>query len=261
MTTDVARITCPRYLPADVGATWQRLDSATALPSDRIDPKRLDELPVPVKRWLRHAIAADVPPCQGAKLSMHGEIKIGKWRPFAAQQIIAPGGFIWAADAGRFPLRIQGFDRYTDGSGLMRWRLFGLIPVMSASGDDTTRSAAGRLAGETVLVPAAALGDNVTWTPGDDHHATATIVDGAFRHQVSIEIDDAGSLRAVWLPRWGNPDKQDYREHCFGVEMSGEQTFGGYAVPGELSAGWWYGSDRWSDGEFFRCAIDDAEFF
>jgi len=261
VTTEAARITCPRFLPADVAATWQRLDSSTALPTDRIDAARLDELPVPVRRWLRHTIGADVPPCHGAKLSMHGEIKIGKWWTFTAQQIIAPGGFIWAADAGRFPMRIRGFDQYADGSGQMRWRLFDLIPVMSASGDDITRSAAGRLAGETVLVPGAALADNVTWTHRDDHHATATIVDGTFTHQVSIDIDDAGSLRAVWFPRWGNPDKQPYREHCFGVEMRGERTFGGYTVPGELSAGWWYDSDRWSDGEFFRCTIDDAEFF
>lgn len=252
---------CPRYLQADVRATWQRLDSPTALPTDRLDPTRVDELPVPTRRWLRHAIGADVPPRRGVKLSMHGEIKLRKWRPFTAQQIIAPGGFIWAASAGRFPMQIRGFDRYTDGSGQMRWKLFNLIPVMSASDDDTTRSAAGRLAGETVLAPGAALADNVTWTPGDDHLATATVVDGAYAHQVSVNIDDAGSLRSVWLPRWGSPDKQSYREHRFGVEMRGEQTFGGYTVPGEMSAGWWYGSDRWADGEFFRCTIDDAEFF
>ena len=33
--------------------------------------------------------------------------------PFTAEQIVAPAGYIWAADAGRFPIKISGFDRYS----------------------------------------------------------------------------------------------------------------------------------------------------
>jgi hypothetical protein len=37
----------------------------------------------------------------------------------------------------------------------MRWRLLGLIPVITAAGPDVTRSARGRLAGEIALLPTA----------------------------------------------------------------------------------------------------------
>ncbi len=87
-------------------------------------------------------------------LAMHGEIRAGRWQLFSAVQVLAsPRGFVWAATAGRRPLRIRGFDRYSRSTGEMRWRLGGAVPVMSAAGDDITRSAAGRLASELVLVP------------------------------------------------------------------------------------------------------------
>ena len=46
-------------------------------------------------------------------------------------------------------LAIGGFDRLVDGEGEMRWKLLGLFPVMTASGPDISRSAAGRFMTES----------------------------------------------------------------------------------------------------------------
>lgn len=203
---------------------------------------------------------------------MHGNIRVSRWMPFTAQQVLAPEGFIWAADAGRFPMRIRGFDRFCDGTGEMRWKVARVLPVMASADDDTARSAAGRLAGETMLLPSGALGGNVSWhggdhqgddddDDGDDHHATATVVTGSFTHDVTVRIDDDGRLSTVTLPRWGNPDHAPHSEHLFGVEMSGERSVDGCLLPTALRAGWWYGSDRWAHGEFYRAEIDRAELF
>jgi len=62
----------------------------------------------------------------------------------------------WAAIGGVQPglvvfgLPVVGYDRLSSGTAQMRWRLLGLLPVMTAAGPDITRSAAGRLAGELV---------------------------------------------------------------------------------------------------------------
>ena len=72
---------------------------------------------------------------------MHGQIRIGRWMPFTAHQIVAPDGYLWAAEAGRFGIRVRGFDRYSGATGQMSWRLFGRIPVVSAAGPDITLSA------------------------------------------------------------------------------------------------------------------------
>jgi hypothetical protein len=193
---------------------------------------------------------------------MHGEIRLNQWMPFTARQIFTPDGFIWAADAGRFPMRIRGFDRYTNGTGEMRWKLAGLVPVMTAEGPDTTRSAAGRHAIEVAgLVPGAALDRRIAWSELDGNRVVAELGDEPWNHRITLDIDDDGSLRSASLPRWGNPDKSAHAEHPFGVAFSGERTADGYTVPAELRAGWWFGTERWDEGEFFRATIDDIEFF
>jgi len=241
---------------------WDGLDTPSAATPDRFDPDRIEHLPAPVRRWLQHAIAPGTPLQFGVRVAMHGKIRIGRWMPFTATQIVNPSGYIWAATAGRFPLQVNGFDRYSNDTGEMRWRLFGRIPVVTTSGPDVTRSAAGRLASEMVgLTPSGALAPDVTWREIDDNRAIASMVTGAFTHQVTIEVDDHGSLRTVFLPRWASPDKGPFREHLFGVECEGETTFDGYTLPASIRAGWWFGSDRWAEGEFFRCTIDRAEFF
>jgi hypothetical protein len=107
----------------------------------------------PVRRW------------SSVQLTMRGHIRLGSWRPFTAPT--GPGAlrFIWAATARVAGLPVTGFDRYSFGTGQMRWRLLGLVPVMTASGPDVTRSAAGRLAGEaTCWLPTSFTA--TSWTAG-----------------------------------------------------------------------------------------------
>ena len=41
--------------------------------------------------------------------------------------------------------------------------------------------------------------------------------------------------------------------------MTGYRTFGGLTVPSAGRIGWFYGTDRWSEGEFFRFQLTDLE--
>jgi hypothetical protein len=249
-----------RGLPAPVRRDWGELATPTVDPR-RFDTADVDVLPPPVARWLRHAITPGAPLLRSAQLTMHGEIRVGRWLPFSAVQVLAPPrGSVWAASAGRRLLRFRGFDRYSRGEGQMRWKVLGAIPVMSAHDDDVTRSAAGRLAGESILVPAAALDPAVTWRAVDDNHATADVRVGGLVHRVTVEVDDDGALRSVWLPRWGDAGGGAYAEQPFGVELDGEATFDGYTIPTRLRAGWGYGTDGWDDGVFVRATIDRADY-
>jgi hypothetical protein len=97
----------------------------------------------------------------------------------------------------------------------MRWRLLGRVPVVSATGGDVDRSAAGRLAAELCFVPAAALGPAVSWDPLDDRHAVARVTTNGFTHRVTMTVAESGRLERVDVPRWGNPDGKPFREHLF----------------------------------------------
>jgi hypothetical protein len=247
------------HVPRAVVRDWRDLAAPTA-DQRPFDPEAAVSLPPPAARWARHAIETGAPLRRVALLDMHGEIRIGRWQPFTARQLISPSGFVWAARVGRWPLRIRGFDRYSRGTGELRWRLIGLVPVMTATGDDITRSSAGRLAAEQMLVPATALDDAVSWEPVDDRRATAHVdVDGT-DHRVTIDVDDHGALQSVSQDRWGDPDGGEFAVHPFGATFADERTFDGCTIPTTLYAGWSFGTGSWPDGVFFRATIDDARF-
>jgi hypothetical protein len=189
---------------------------------------------------------------------MRGQIRIGSWRPFTATQVLAPGvGFIWAATARFAGIPVFGYDKYVDGAGEMRWRLGGLIPVMSAGNSDISTSAAGRLAAESVFVPTAFAaarwnfddtGVHATWPI--DHH----------RESVDVDIGDDGRLRGIIMQRWGNPGGAPFGRYPFGVDVDSGREFGGITIPTEVRAGWWWHTSRQPEGEFFRATITDAAF-
>jgi hypothetical protein len=229
--------------------------SATAFFSEA----ELEGLPDPVRRYLRAAIAPGTPLATAARIDMRGQIRLGRWVPFRAEQLLAPhDGFHWAARAAGV---IGGFDRYVGGRGQMRWRLLGLVPVMAADGPDLSRSAAGRMVGEAMWVPTALLPRfGVTWSAADDHHLSARWRIDAHQAALELVVDDQGRLREGVFQRWGDPDRTgSYGLHPCGGEVTAYATFGGLSLPAEGRAGWFYGTDRWAEGEFFRYQLTSLE--
>ena len=238
---------------------WELLTTGEP-PAERFDPALVAGLPATARRWLTHAIAPGTPLWPSVVLTMQGEIRLGAWRPFTATQVLAPpNGFVWAATARFAGLRVTGFDRYSSGSGQMDWRLGGVVPVMRASGPDVTRSAAGRLAGEMALAPTTSLG--ATWTAGaDDDSAVATWRIDDEEESAEFSVGPDGRLLGVVMQRWGNPGGQPFGRYPFGVAIEAEETFGGVTIGSRLRAGWWWGTDRQAEGEFFRARITAARF-
>jgi hypothetical protein len=219
----------------------------------RDEVRGLDE---PVQRYFTTAIEPGTPLFTAARLAMHGRIKVGRWVPFRATELLAPRtGFLWRATAAG---TITGFDRYLAGEGRMQWRLGGVVPLIDAGGPDVARSAAGRAAAEGMWVPTALLPRfGVRWEAVSDHE----IVGRADLDGVPVELhhhlDDAGALTATSLRRWGDPDGgTDFGWHHFGGPVHATRSFAGVTVPSEGSAGWNPGTERWERGEFFRYRLD-----
>lgn len=193
---------------------------------------------------------------------MDGEIRLGRWLRFHASQVVSPPwGFLWAAKARMGPFTITGYDRYANDVGEMRWRLAGLVPVMNAAGPDLTRSAAGRLAVDAFFVPTAFLGPSVTWkeSTAPDWIELSWAV-GRFEIPVSMHVDESGALDRIAMKRWGNPLGQPWGEYAFGGYVEDEAEFDGIRIPTTLRAGWFFGTQRWAEGEFFRARIRSATF-
>jgi len=225
------------------------------------DPAQLSGLPEEARRYLTHAIAAGTPLASAVRLRMHGEIKLKGWHPFTAEQVILWNhGMIWRATVRMYGMPIRGGDYFIDDQGTMRWKLFGILPIVNESGPDITRSAAGRVNIESTWLPSVLCGEGVTWSAsGTRLHA------GFTAHGESAGIDytvnASGQLESISMPRWGNPEGGEFHYAPFGGFVVEERTFTGYTIPTRMRIGWHFGTDRFEkDGEFFRVSIDDVAY-
>jgi hypothetical protein len=231
-------------------------------PGPAFDPAELNVLPAPAQRMLRAAIASRTPLASGVRLRMHGEIKLKTWLPFTAEEVIVwPHGFLWSATVRQNGMPIHGFDGLVNGMGAMRWKLFGLISVLSASGPDITRSAAGRLAAETIWLPSVLCRHDVTWIAPDPRHGCARLTIAGETVEPAFEIDDGGQVKSVVMRRWGDPEKAGFGYHAFGGVVEQRASFEGFTIPTRLRVGYHVGTDKFeSHGEFIRITIDDATY-
>src|SRR5437764_9169948 len=211
---------------------------ATVVAAETFDPAASAGLPEPARRWLGHAIAPGTPLWSSVELTMHGQIKLGRWRPFTARQVLTPpDGYIWAARTRLAGLPVTGYDRLGSGGGEMRWRLARLIPVLNGSGSDVTRSACGRLAGEIVLIPTAFR--RATWSRGEHANtAVATWQFGDDTEAAELRIARSGRLAEVRVNRWGNPGGAPFGRYPFAVRAEAESRFGGITIPTVFRAAW-----------------------
>lgn len=236
---------------------------AVAPAAERFDPARIAGLPEPARRYLEHAIAPGAPVASAVRLRMHGAIKLKQdWCPFEAEQVIRwHRGFVWRARAKVKGLPVVGSDRWIDGEGSMRWKLLGVVPVVTGEGPDISRAALGRVQCEAVWLPTVLLAPDVTWRAPDPAHLGVDLHVADHAAHLDLALEPDGRLRAASIARWGNPDQEAFHEVPFGAICTEERTFEGITVPSELRIGWYFGTDRFeSEGEFFRATVDHAEF-
>ena len=193
---------------------------------------------------------------------MHGEIKLQRWLPFTAEEVIRwDRGMIWSATVLKNGIPIRGSDRIVDGEGSMQWKLLGIFPVMAAAGPDITRSAIGRVQVESIWLPSVLCHPEVVWTETDRSHPHARFTMLGRTAELDLAVEDNGRVTRASLPRWGNPEGAAFHDVNFGGVLEAEGTFEGYTIPTRIRAGWYFGTDRFeSDGEFFRATIDQANF-
>ncbi len=247
---------------SDTDLAWRELATPSP-PVDRFDPDDVAGLPPPARRLLAGALAPDVALSPVVVLDMTGEIRLNRWMPFRARQVLRVGaGLVWSARAGVGPLVFRGADRLWRGGGSLDFRLWGLVPVARASGRDTDRSALGRLAAETVawapqgLTPAM----GATWTEVDDHRATVTLPIGDDAVDVDVVVDETGRLLEVCLQRWGDPDPGQFDWYSFGGDVTERDRFDGITIATAGRVGWHWNTPQRQGGTFFRYRIDRARF-
>jgi hypothetical protein len=102
---------------------------------------------------------------------------------------------------------------------------------------------------------------SVTWHAGADADtAVAEWCFGGHTLRPEIRVGADGTLRSVTMPRWASPHGEPWGKYACGGILEGEASFGGITMPTRMRAGYFFGTERWGEGEFFRATITDAHF-
>lgn len=255
----LATLEAPGQLPVELRRQWTEFLTRPA-DAQRFDPRAVDALPEPARRWLRFAIAPGTELRRCVELRLHGRIRFGRWRPFRARQVLVGGsGYIWAERTRLFGIPLSGYDRLTAGHGELRHSIAGRVPVVAADGADITHSAAARLVAEMLLVPAAALDPGIRWTAVDENTVTASVPFLRHHHDLTLCVAPDGRPRAATLRRWAQLGGGAFAEHRFVVETDEPRTFDGFTIPTFVRAGYADAANGRLDA-FIEQFVDDARF-
>jgi hypothetical protein len=184
------------------------LRAAQPLPSTVVTSESIAHLPAPVQRWLTSSGVVGRQPVRTVRLTQRGEMRQrpdGAWIPAVAEQVFSvhPPGFVWRTTMEMPPfIDVLGVDRYADGSGSMRISMFGLVPLVDASGSTIDQGTMLRYLAEICWFPTAALSPAITWTAVDDTSAQATLTD---RRVQSWNAGSSRQMRRRTLAVSGSP--------------------------------------------------------
>jgi hypothetical protein len=177
------------------------------------DPRQVEDLPPPVRRYFHQVLKPGQPLITTARITTAGLFSLGEvredWRPFRAEQLftVLRPGFHWDARIRMAPA-VTAFvrDGYVAGAGILHAEALALIPVADAPA--TPELAQGELLrhlAESVWFPTALLpGQVVTWEAIDDATARATLVDGDVSVWLDFHFGPDGLIASAHTPtRYG----------------------------------------------------------
>ncbi|MBK7344342.1 MAG: hypothetical protein IPJ06_15350 [Saprospiraceae bacterium] len=169
-------------------------------------------------------------------LRQSGRMRItpnGKWLPFSAEQEFTPQspGFIWTTRVDVFPgIFLLGRDFYHQGEGQMKIDLYGLIPVVHASGNELDQGTLLRYLGETVWFPSGALHPCIQWESSGPNQAVATMTWGKTQASGTFTFSPEGDFQKYQALRYYNrPDGPTLENWVIQAEPNSFRNFRGVA--------------------------------
>lgn len=243
-------------------AAWNRLADLSPSHEARFELAMVADLPEPARRYFEFMITPGAPIRTAVRIEMTGELGMGtksapKYQSMTATQILAPPhGLVWRVNAGA----LGGSDGALPDASWTRFWLFGLIPVVRATGYDHQRSAFGRVVAEAAFWSPASLlpSKNVYWEAVDNNTARATVRRGAFVQAVEITVDPSGAPTEVLIQRWSNENPEKvFKEQPFGGYPSEYQEFVGYKLPTHVEGGNHFGTAEYFP--FFKAVVTAIE--
>lgn len=184
--------------------------------SARTSHTQIEELPVPVQRYLRFAVPDGTPFVQFAEIAHEGEfsMKRDEWSTFTSAEYfrVRLAAFVWDATIRFLPgINVRVRDSYANENGSMRAAISALVTVAHVHNTPEIASAAlARFLAELPWIPTALIpgfhGAGVAWTAIDDNTAAASITDASVSVMLRFHFAPDGRIVRVSGLRYRDVD-------------------------------------------------------
>lgn len=204
----------------------------------------LAAVPIPIQRYLRFTRSMGKPFIARAEVTQSGQMKLkpdADWIPLHAEQWYdIPGtAFEWIGWVKAAPLfHVRARDQYKDGLGSLKIRLWGIIPMGKAEGQEANEGELMRYLSEIIWFPTAMLGENITWEAMDDTTARATITDHGVSVSGYFHVSPEGRVTAFTAKRYADMGDGTYKLADWYAPVYKYADFDGWYLPSEVSAIW-----------------------
>ena len=177
---------------------------------DRLLPAAIDDialtatdlrhLPSAVQRYILLTGAVGRPRVYDFRARVHGRIRSGagsRWMPLAAEQynfVRAPARLFYLR-ASMFGIPVQGYHRFVGPEATMRVKAAGVVPIVTASGGEMTRSETVTLFNDMcIMAPAALIDPAIAWETVDARRVKARFSNAGHSIEAELWFSDSGEL-------------------------------------------------------------------
>lgn len=226
---------------------------------DLLTEADLQSLPLPVQKYLRYCGVVNKPKIKNMRVVFDGEMREkGKdWFTFSSTQynFFGEPARLFFMKARMFGMVVPGYHDYQHATAKMNIKLFGLFPVVQASGKKMNQAETVTLFNDMCLMaPAALIDKRIVWQQVDSLTAKAIFTNGAINiaamlyfnaagQLINFTSDDRYAIAEMKQYRFSTPVK-DYRQ------LNGQNIF----TYGETT--WQYPDGAFVYGKFYLKSIE-----
>lgn len=240
----------------------QQLLSGVEKEREMVKREDLTDLPPCVQRWLEHSHVIGKEKIRLAHLSQKIMMRMSPqqpWMPAVAEQYctVKKPGFVWKVKV-KFKsfMVLTGRDKYYEGHGHMLIKIFSLIQVANAQGEEVDQGTLLRYLAEMVWLPTAALSGYLKWEEVDANSARVTMTYKGVTASGVFTFDEKGDFLRVISKRYRQVKGGFQLDDWIG-EAAGYSEFGGIRIPSKMAITW-----KLAEGDFnwYICEISAADF-
>jgi len=235
------------------------LHQTNSISADLLTEADIQSLPQAVQKYLRYSGAINQPKVKNVKVVFEGEMRDkGKdWFTFQTVQynFYDEPTRLFFMKAKMFGIMVPGYHNYQNATASMAVKLFGLFPVVQASGNEMNKAETVTVFNDMCLLfPASLIDKRIQWESIDSKSAKATFTNGTNKITATLYFNDSGQLtNFISDDRYAISEMKQYR---FSTPVKDYKLINGRKIPTCGQAVWHYPEGEFIYGKFYLKTIE-----